>query len=114
MEGLNSHEPQVKSIMQPSSQTDTNYLEDYFKRFNVNNDGKISLDEINQELSKNKSFFDTNKEKIQLLFNKYDKDFDGKIIYEEFRHFYGELNDNYNEKLIQTQVELTRYNLLQL
>ena len=99
IESLNSHETQVRSKMQSPSQTNPKYLEDYFKRLDGNNDGKISMYELNHELSKNKTFFDTNQVKIKLLFNKYDKDLDGKITYDEFRHFFGELYDNYNKNI---------------
>jgi len=97
-------------------QSNTKYLNDYFKLLDVNNDGLIGLNEINEELAKrNSQFFHTNKENIKLLFKKYAAgDEKNKIDFDVFCHFFAELNENYNEDLISktslnlTQVELKR------
>jgi Ca2+-binding EF-hand superfamily protein len=90
----------VSLLPTQNNQKKRNFLPDFFKHLDSDRDDKISLsDLVNGGVVKTNSglFFKANN---QILFNKFDKDNDGLIDYDEFTHFYAELNEDYLNELL--------------
>ena len=74
----------IAATLEQSLYTKEGNIRNAFKKFDLNGNGKISMDEIKQVLGAAGVQIDINEDEIQNMINEVDIDGDGELDFEEF------------------------------
>lgn len=93
--------PVATAPVQPPEPWDTEtFLRRIFNEMDVNGDGSITSDELQEALKRGQSSNEFSQKTIQLLISRYDKNGDREISFEEFFDLYCNLNDEFENFLM--------------